>query len=39
MALPTPQLRAAMLCAAGADDTTRAQERSILDALAALPTD
>lgn len=36
-ALPMPQLRAAMECAAGADDTTRAQERLIRDALAALP--
>ena len=37
MALPTPQLRAAMACAAGADDTTRAQERTIRHALAELP--
>lgn len=37
MALPMPQMRAAMECAAGADDTTRAQERLIRDALAALP--
>ncbi|WP_449447239.1 hypothetical protein [Thermomonas brevis] len=36
MSLPTAQLRAAMECAAGADDTTRAQEKAILDSLAAL---
>lgn len=35
MAVPAPQLRAAMECAAGADDTTAAQTRLILDALAA----
>jgi hypothetical protein len=36
MALPIEKLRAAMECAAGADDTTRAQGKSILDSLAAL---
>lgn len=37
MSLPMTRLPAAMECAAGADDTTRAQERLIRDALAALP--
>lgn len=37
MALSMPQLRAAMECAAAAEDTTRAQERTIRDTLAALP--
>lgn len=36
MALPMPQLRAAMECAAGADDTTQAQAKLIRDSLAAL---
>ena len=35
--LPAPQLQAAMECVASADDTTRAQERVIRDALAAMP--
>lgn len=35
-ALVVPALRAAMECAAGADDTTQAQERAIRDQLAAL---
>ncbi|TXG79842.1 MAG: hypothetical protein E6R11_02000 [Rhodocyclaceae bacterium] len=37
MALPAAQLRDAMECTAGADDTTRAQEQLIRDELAALP--
>ena len=36
MMLPKPQLQAAMACAAGAVDTTRAQERTIRHALAEL---
>jgi len=36
MRLDSPRLRAAMECAAGADDTTRQQERRIRDALATL---
>lgn len=34
--LPSPALHAALECAAGADDTTRQQERTIRDTLAAL---
>lgn len=37
MELPLRQLRPALECAAGAEDTTRAQERLIRDVLAQLP--
>lgn len=36
MALPADVLRAALECAAGADDTTRVQEQALRDQLAAL---
>ena len=37
MSLPSFKLRSALQCAAGADDTTRQQERLIRDALASVP--